>query len=141
MGGALESAFLIAVVLGDGCLTFIAVRMLRPSVGVNGGEWGNGVRKWVSGNGVSVEKSTEYRLSRFGGDDLAVFPRDQEQVPAFVLGAEFLGHGCGGGLAAEDSRGVALADGSGGFVLKLRGGEVEIAGGANGWLGECISLG
>ena len=40
--------------------------------------------------------------SQLGGDDLAVFPREQGEVPALVFGAEFLGHGLGGGLAALD---------------------------------------
>ena len=44
--------------------------------------------------------------SGFGGDDFAVFPGEQGQVPAFVFGAEFLGHGFGGGMAAGNKRGL-----------------------------------
>jgi hypothetical protein len=42
-------------------------------------------------------------ISGFGGDDFAILPRKQGEVPAFVIGSEFFGHGFGGGLATLDS--------------------------------------
>ncbi len=58
---------------------------------------------------------TSLLVSWFGGDDFAVFPREQGEVPAFVFGAELLGHGFGGGLAAGDECGLLIGE-TNGFV-------------------------
>jgi hypothetical protein len=48
----------------------------------------------------------EVEISGFGGDDFAVFPREQGEVPAFMFGTEFFGHGSGGGLATGNECGL-----------------------------------
>ena len=57
----------------------------------------------------------EEKISRFGGDDFAVFPRKQGEIPAFVFGAEFFGHGFGGGLATGKKCGLLF-----GWAISLR---------------------
>ena len=54
----------------------------------------------------SIRSGVPWGASWFGGDDFAVFPGEQGQVPAFVFGADFLGHGFGGGLATGNKRGL-----------------------------------
>lgn len=64
---------------------------------INDAEMGS--QKW--GEGAKIYRDV---WSWLGGDDFTVFPSEQGEVPAFVLGTEILGHGLGGGSATEDGR-------------------------------------
>ena len=55
----------------------------------------------VRGEG-EIHLSREVRVLWSGGDDLAIFPGEEGEVPAFVISYEFLCHGFGCEFAALD---------------------------------------